>query len=101
LIVDDCEIIVDYNRQQLMPGWIPRRLGQLKWLIVDVAIITIDLEPSDHFLLSPIGGGLSGNKESGQLRFGGREKPFRAPLYVFVLSYLQLYFLLFFIYLIA
>lgn len=27
LIVDDCEIIVDYNRQQLMPGWIPRRLG--------------------------------------------------------------------------
>ncbi|XP_014497248.1 U11/U12 small nuclear ribonucleoprotein 35 kDa protein [Vigna radiata var. radiata] len=52
LIVDDCEIIVDYNRQQLMPGWIPRRLG----------------------------GGLSGKKESGQLRFGGREKPFRAPL---------------------
>lgn len=30
LIVDDSEIIVDYNRQQLMPGWIPRRLGQLK-----------------------------------------------------------------------
>jgi len=27
LIVDDCEILVDYNRQQLMPGWIPRRLG--------------------------------------------------------------------------
>ncbi|KAL2329506.1 hypothetical protein Fmac_017087 [Flemingia macrophylla] len=52
LIVDDCEIIVDYNRQHLMPGWIPRRLG----------------------------GGLSGKKESGQLRFGGREKPFRAPL---------------------
>ncbi|KAJ1443233.1 snRNP35, RNA recognition motif [Sesbania bispinosa] len=51
-IVDDCEIIVDYNRQQLMPGWIPRRLG----------------------------GGLSGKKESGQLRFGGRDKPFRAPL---------------------
>ncbi|KAK7335841.1 hypothetical protein VNO80_27918 [Phaseolus coccineus] len=52
LIVDDCEIIVDYNRQQLMPGWIPRRLG----------------------------GGLSGKKDSGQLRFGGRQKPFRAPL---------------------
>lgn len=29
-IVDDSEIIVDYNRQQLMAGWIPRRLGQLK-----------------------------------------------------------------------
>ncbi|MBA0713537.1 hypothetical protein Golax_012567, partial [Gossypium laxum] len=51
-IIDDAEIIVDYNRQQLMPGWIPRRLG----------------------------GGLGGRKESGQLRFGGRERPFRAPL---------------------
>lgn len=51
-VVDDAEIIVDYNRQQLMPGWIPRRLG----------------------------GGLGGKKESGQLRFGGRERPFRAPL---------------------
>ncbi|XP_022574050.2 U11/U12 small nuclear ribonucleoprotein 35 kDa protein isoform X2 [Brassica napus] len=51
--IDGREIIVDYNRQQLMPGWIPRRLG----------------------------GGLGGRKESGQLRFGGRERPFRAPLY--------------------
>ncbi|KAB2066669.1 hypothetical protein ES319_A09G178200v1 [Gossypium barbadense] len=51
-IIDDAEIIVDYNRQKLMPGWIPRRLG----------------------------GGLGGRKESGQLRFGGRERPFRAPL---------------------
>ncbi|XP_060180575.1 U11/U12 small nuclear ribonucleoprotein 35 kDa protein [Lycium barbarum] len=51
-IIDDSEIIVDYNRQRLMSGWIPRRLG----------------------------GGLGGKKESGQLRFGGRERPFRAPL---------------------
>ncbi|GAV75929.1 RRM_1 domain-containing protein [Cephalotus follicularis] len=51
-IIDDHEILVDYDRQQLMPGWIPRRLG----------------------------GGLGGRKESGQLRFGGRERPFRAPL---------------------
>ncbi|KAA0067647.1 U11/U12 small nuclear ribonucleoprotein 35 kDa protein isoform X1 [Cucumis melo var. makuwa] len=51
-MIDDCEIIVDYNRQRLMSGWIPRRLG----------------------------GGLGGKKESGQLRFGGRERPFRAPL---------------------
>ncbi|KAJ8755233.1 hypothetical protein K2173_019031 [Erythroxylum novogranatense] len=50
--IDDSEVIVDYSRQQLMPGWIPRRLG----------------------------GGLGGKKESGQLRFGGRERPFRAPL---------------------
>lgn len=27
LLIDGREIIVDYNRQQLMPGWIPRRLG--------------------------------------------------------------------------
>ncbi|RLN33422.1 glycine oxidase [Panicum miliaceum] len=51
-IIDSTEVIVDYYRQQLMPGWIPRRLG----------------------------GGLGGRKESGQLRFGGRERPFRAPL---------------------
>ncbi|XP_050144358.1 U11/U12 small nuclear ribonucleoprotein 35 kDa protein-like isoform X2 [Malus sylvestris] len=51
-LIDDSKVIVDYNRQQLMPGWIPRRLG----------------------------GGFCGKKESGQLRFGGREKPFRAPL---------------------
>ncbi|GAQ91278.1 hypothetical protein KFL_007570010 [Klebsormidium nitens] len=51
-VVDGSQILVDYTRQQLMPGWIPRRLG----------------------------GGLSGFKESGQLRFGGRDKPFRAPL---------------------
>lgn len=31
-IIDDGKIIVDYNRQQLMPGWIPRRLGQLQKL---------------------------------------------------------------------
>lgn len=50
--LDGASILVDYNRQQLMPGWIPRRLG----------------------------GGLGGKKESGQLRFGGRDRPFRAPL---------------------
>ncbi|KAF2917030.1 hypothetical protein DAI22_09g162900 [Oryza sativa Japonica Group] len=51
-IIDGSEVLVDYYRQQLMPGWIPRRSG----------------------------GGLGGKKESGQLRFGGRERPFRAPL---------------------
>lgn len=28
--LDNASIIVDYNRQQLMPGWIPRRLGEYK-----------------------------------------------------------------------
>ncbi|KAI9140638.1 hypothetical protein BKA69DRAFT_1079004 [Paraphysoderma sedebokerense] len=45
-------ILVDYERSRCMKGWVPRRLG----------------------------GGLSGRKESGQLRFGGRDKPFKRPL---------------------
>jgi len=34
------------------------------------------------------GGGLGGMKESGQLRFGGRERPFRAPLYDHMMPHL-------------
>jgi U11/U12 small nuclear ribonucleoprotein 35 kDa protein len=48
LIIDNREILVDYEHDRNLPGWIPRRLG----------------------------GGLGGFKESGQLRFGGRYKPF-------------------------
>ncbi|OBZ90305.1 U11/U12 small nuclear ribonucleoprotein [Choanephora cucurbitarum] len=44
-------ILVDYERSRTMKGWIPRRLG----------------------------GGFGGKKESGQLRFGGRDRPFRDP----------------------
>lgn len=44
-------LLVDCQRSGVMKGWIPRRLG----------------------------GGLSGRKESGQLRFGGRERPFSLP----------------------
>lgn len=49
--IDDRMICVDYERSRIMPGFIPRRLG----------------------------GGLCGKKESGQLRFGGRDRPFNAP----------------------
>lgn len=42
-------ILVDYERSRGMVGWIPRRLG----------------------------GGYGGKKESGQLRFGARDRPFR------------------------
>ncbi|GBG75232.1 hypothetical protein CBR_g19868 [Chara braunii] len=52
VMVDGYPILVDYTRQRLMPNWMPRRFG----------------------------GGLGGKKESGQLRFGGRDRPFRAPL---------------------
>lgn len=42
-------ILVDYERSRGMVGWIPRRFG----------------------------GGYGGKKESGQLRFGARDRPFR------------------------
>eukprot|EP00455_Lapot_gusevi_P007613 TRINITY_DN13246_c0_g1_i1.p1 TRINITY_DN13246_c0_g1~~TRINITY_DN13246_c0_g1_i1.p1 ORF type:complete len:274 (-),score=8.01 TRINITY_DN13246_c0_g1_i1:337-1110(-) len=54
LTIDGREILVDYERERLMEGWVPRRLG----------------------------GGLGGRKESGQLRFGGRDRPFKTPLSV-------------------
>ena len=49
LVLDGAKLLVDWERGRLMPGWLPRRLG----------------------------GGLGGRKESGQLRFGGRDCPFR------------------------
>jgi len=51
-VIDGCSILVEYERERVMKGWKPRRLG----------------------------GGLGGRKESGQLRFGGRDRPFRQPL---------------------
>lgn len=49
--IDEQEIIVDYEHERQMKGWRPRRLG----------------------------GGFGGRKESGQLRFGGRARPFQKP----------------------
>ena len=51
-LIDDHKVIVDYELQHKLVGWKPRRLG----------------------------GGLGGKKESGQLRFGGRERPFAQPI---------------------
>lgn len=50
--LDDNRIFVDFERERVLPGWVPRRLG----------------------------GGFGGKKESGQLRFGGRDRPFRKPI---------------------
>ena len=47
-VIDERTVIVDRELQHRLVGWKPRRLG----------------------------GGLGGKKESGQLRFGGRERPF-------------------------
>lgn len=49
--LDDAQILVDFMREQTVPGWVPRRFG----------------------------GGVGGKKPSGQMRFGGRDCPFRAP----------------------
>ncbi|CAD7681908.1 unnamed protein product [Nyctereutes procyonoides] len=54
LVIDQQEIFVDYDLEKTLKGWIPRRLG----------------------------GGLGGKKESGQLRFGGRDRPFRKPIII-------------------
>lgn len=52
LVVDQQEVFVDFEQERTLKGWVPRRLG----------------------------GGHGGKKESGQLRFGGRDRPFRKPI---------------------
>ncbi|KAJ0180845.1 hypothetical protein K1T71_002930 [Dendrolimus kikuchii] len=49
--IDGSEIIVEREAERSMRGWKPRRLG----------------------------GGFGGRKESGQLRFGCRDRPFKRP----------------------
>ncbi|CAH0494014.1 unnamed protein product [Peronospora farinosa] len=51
-VIDSAVILVDFERSRVMKSWKPRRLG----------------------------GGLGGTKKSGQLRFGGRDRPFKPPL---------------------
>ncbi|CAI2173504.1 5153_t:CDS:2 [Funneliformis geosporum] len=58
--IDGRQILVDYERNRMMEGWIPRRMG----------------------------GGFAGRKESGQLRFGARDRPFKRPLNVAVNQYM-------------
>ncbi|KAF7665269.1 hypothetical protein LDENG_00141920 [Lucifuga dentata] len=52
LVVDQHELFVDFEQERTLKGWVPRRLG----------------------------GGQGGKKESGQLRFGGKDRPFRKPI---------------------
>ena len=54
LQIDDMDVFVDKENERTLKGWIPRRLG----------------------------GGFGGKKESGQLRFGGRDRPFKKPILV-------------------
>jgi len=50
-VLDDMTLLVDFECCRTLKGWVPRRLG----------------------------GGIGGKKESGQLRFGGRHRPFKMP----------------------
>ncbi|KAK2879631.1 U11/U12 small nuclear ribonucleoprotein 35 kDa protein [Channa argus] len=52
LVVEQHEVFVDFEQERTLKGWVPRRFG----------------------------GGQGGKKESGQLRFGGRDRPFRKPI---------------------
>ncbi|XP_050435473.1 U11/U12 small nuclear ribonucleoprotein 35 kDa protein-like isoform X1 [Adelges cooleyi] len=52
LVLNNSEILVDFECGRLLPGWKPRRLG----------------------------GGFGGKKQSGQLRFGGRSRLFKRPI---------------------
>ena len=51
-VLDGSEVLVDLECERSLKGWIPRRFG----------------------------GGFGGKKESGQLRFGGKDRPFRRPI---------------------
>ena len=51
LRLHDKRLLLEAQLARATPGWVPRRFG----------------------------GGLGGRKESGQLRFGGRERPHRVP----------------------
>ena len=55
-MLDGVKLLVEMEFERVLAGWVPRRLG----------------------------GGLGGRKESGQLRFGGKERPFRKPMCVCV-----------------
>jgi len=52
MVIDDHTVLVDMEKERTLKGWIPRRLG----------------------------GGIGGKRESGQLRFGGKDRPFKKPI---------------------
>lgn len=54
LQINGCPVLIDWEAGHQIKGWIPRRLG----------------------------GGWGGRKESGQLRFGCRERPWKKPIVI-------------------
>ncbi|XP_019852614.1 PREDICTED: U11/U12 small nuclear ribonucleoprotein 35 kDa protein-like [Amphimedon queenslandica] len=51
ILINGSEAIIEMEYERILPGWKPRRYG----------------------------GGFGGQKESGQLRFGGVARPFKKP----------------------
>ena len=52
--LDNKQLLIELECERTLARWVPRRLG----------------------------GGFSGRKEAGQLRFGGHDRPFRKPIFV-------------------
>lgn len=90
MFLDESKITVDYECERLLSGWSPRRFGECsdlhycsskdggEWLSLCMVVMYA-------------GGGLGGCKGSGQLRFGGRDRPFRKPMCVIIIEYWKSY----------
>lgn len=72
--IDQARVLVEMERERTMAGWVPRRLGTRRSAdaLLRSCVLPIDT--------CGTGGGLGGKKESGQIRFGGRDRPWRQPL---------------------
>lgn len=90
MYLDGSQILVDFECERTLPGWVPRRLGASSHTAVRLctALYTASQNYKDSanlLLLLPYhytlpGGGFGGKKESGQLRFGGKDRPFKKPM---------------------
>ena len=72
------KIFIDYECGRSLKGWKPRRLG----IYSIVKYISLLTNITNFHIMSVIflGGGFGGKKESGQLRFGGKDRPFKRPI---------------------
>lgn len=70
-ILNGKEILVDFECQQTLPGWVPRRLG------IPLSLLCSNLK---MIVFYDSGGGFGGRKESGQLRFGCLDRPWKKPI---------------------
>ena len=80
--MDAKQLLVDVEVGRTLEGWVPRRLGG--WVHILKLSVIFNYVHIIMYLASFItfrkGGGFGGKKESGQLRFGGRDRAFRQPM---------------------